>query len=158
MNRFQQHFTTFFYQKLSLILSDEKLLQKAQRDFQQADKNIERYLGRSSFGLHEWKKENASKFSAAIAEALSETLTAFYTTDDEQLQLIQSCSETIQKQLIPKLATNVTVDNPFAEIQQRIQKEINQLNGESVFKNPYVLFGSMAAVAVVATVAWKLSP
>ncbi|KTC86326.1 hypothetical protein [Legionella brunensis] len=154
-----KQFITIFYQKLLAILNNQKQLQDTQIYFQQEDRNNERYFCRATFGLYGWNPEDASKFSAAVAEALRETTLLFFTTDDAKLRLIQDCSETIKTKLIPQLTLNLNHQNPFEELKQKIEKELKQLSQEELsFKNPYVLFASVSAVAVVATaVAWNLA-
>ncbi|KTD18831.1 Uncharacterised protein [Legionella lansingensis] len=155
----QKQFTLAFLQNVLTLLNDENQLCKVSSYFQQEDPNINRYLCRDSFGLHGWNDENAGKFSAVIAEALRQTTTAFFTKDDEQLKLIQRYSDNIKTNLVPKLTANVDTNNPMIAVKLNVEKKLLQLTADkSYFNNPYVLFGGLAATAIVATVAWSLTP
>lgn len=158
MTNFKRQFIYAFFERLLVIISNERLLLKACQDFQNGH-NDERYLCRTAFGLEAWAVDDAGKFSAAVAEALGQTTVQFQAVDDKKLKLIQACSETLKNTLIPELTANVNNNNPMIELRQKIREKMQQIVAEeAVFNNPYTLFGGIAAVAIVATVtAWTLA-
>ncbi|RMX22069.1 hypothetical protein EAS68_00630 [Legionella jordanis] len=153
-----KQFKCIFLNHLLKLLDNEDELEQARKGFQQNDEHHERYLCRFTFGLQNWKAEDAAQLSAAIAEALRQTTLEFFTTAESKLRLIQEITDNIKNQLLPGLISSIDAINPLGEMKDKIRRELEALKNEATyFNNPYVLFGGLAATAVITTVAWSLS-
>ncbi|CEK11369.1 hypothetical protein [Legionella hackeliae] len=158
MTPFERKFFITFYKNLAEILKNPERLLKAQINFQQRDSNQDRYRC-LSLGLGEWHRDNALKFSAAVAEAIIETNYSFFHCTETQLKLIQTYADKLKQEVIPQLVKTVATDNPLAQLLAKIEQELSQLILEenSLFKNPYVLFGGVVVTAAIAAVTLSMA-
>ncbi|WP_419420355.1 hypothetical protein ACNVED_03380 [Legionella sp. D16C41] len=154
MSNFEIAFLRTFYKSFINVLNPTKL-HIALKQFQTnvADSNSKRHSGIQTFGLIDWQKQDAEKFTAAIAEALAATTEQFMDTQD--LDSIQAITDTLRNEYIPELIKRLNPHNPFEDLARQLQFDLEQLAKQeenvAIF-NKYSFFGGAAVIALGAAI------
>ncbi|STX28182.1 Uncharacterised protein [Legionella beliardensis] len=156
MTDFELDFLHTFYQRFLFVITPKEL-QAAIQHFQEnkLNRQTDRYTGIHTFGLKAWKKQDAEKFTAAVAEALAQTTTQFM--DTQAPETIYFITEKIRNKYIPKLVAELDPANPFTTLASQLDanlKKLTQQEKTSVF-NGYSFFGGAAIIALGATVIYS---
>lgn len=158
-----------FFQELLVIFQDEKKLITARQTFQDnKPEQSSRYTAVISFGLGKWPPDSAELFTAAVAEALLNTMTFFLNQNgfddfendakipDEQFtKALHAHDNKIRRSIIPMFVWGIDPGYPLLCMSWRIQQQIERYQEPKSFleENKSLFFKMATAVAAAGVVA-----
>lgn len=157
MHGLRDSFTRTFYKKLELILLNTDRFKRVGNLKWAREEGFQ--VGNVISGLETWKLDLANCFRNAVAEALTATIDKYVDHNGTNKAIIENHAHFIVTTLIPDLIKGLNPQAPLPLLKNRLREQIKSLSEEdrSLADNPYLIWGTLAAVSSIATISFALA-